>query len=106
MNYFVHAVTRTDGRLHARTLGEYWNYHEAVAAAESHIDDFLYREYRRAVWHGVTPEKLLALYKSTGEPILVVPKVHVNTQGPHFDHLQYAGAKCREICAKAHEVTA
>ena len=89
-----------------RAYGVARNYHEAVAAAESHIDDFLYREYRRAVWHGVTPEKLLALYKSTGEAILVVPKIHVNTQGPRFDHLQYAGAKCREICAKAQEVTA
>ena len=99
MNYFVHAVTRAGGRLHARTLGEYWNYHEAVTAAKLHIDDFLYREYQRAVWHGISPQKLLALYKSTGETILVVPKVHHSTLAPHFDHLDYAERKSREICA-------
>ena len=98
MNYFVHAVTRADGRLHARPLGEYWNFDEAVAAAKQKIDDFLYREYQRSVWHGITPQKLLELYKRAGETILVVPKVHTSTMAPQFDHLEYAAAKCREIC--------
>ena len=98
MNYFVHGVTKTGGRLHARALGEYWNFDEAVTVAKQKIDDFLYREYQRSVWHGVTPQKLLTLYKQAGEAILVVPKVHSATIVPHFDHLEYAAAKCAEIC--------
>ena len=99
MNYLVHSVTRTGGKLHAREIGEYWNFDEAAGVAKQKIDDFLYREYQRAVWHGVTPKKLLTLYKKAGEAILVVPLVHTSTYVPHFDHLEYAAAKCAEICA-------
>ena len=99
MNYFVHGVTKAGGRLHSREIGEYWNFDEAVAVARQKIDDFLYREYQRSVWHGVTPQKLLMLYKQAGEAILIVPKVHSATFVPHFDHLEYAAAKSAEICA-------
>jgi hypothetical protein len=47
----------------------------------------------------VTPKKLLTLYKKAGEAMLVVPMVHSATFVPHFDHMEYAAAKCAEICA-------
>ncbi|MEO8441180.1 MAG: hypothetical protein ABI547_01710 [Betaproteobacteria bacterium] len=95
----MHGITRTAGRLHAREIGEYWNFDVAAGVARQKIDDFLYREYQRAVWHGVTPKKLLTLYRKAGEAILLVPMVHSMTFVPHFDHLEYAAAKCVEICA-------
>jgi hypothetical protein len=49
----------------------------------------------------VTPKKLLTLYKKAGEAILIVPMVHSTTFVPHFDHMEYAAAKCEEICANA-----
>jgi hypothetical protein len=101
MNFLVHGVTRIGGKLHAHQIGEYWNYDEAVAAAKQHIDDFLYREYKRAVWHGISAKNLYQLYKRAGEAMLVVPKVHQETLVLHFDHLEYAARKCEEICAKA-----
>ena len=51
------------------------------------------------MWRGVTPKKLLTLYKKAGKAIPVVPLVHSSTFVPHFDHLEYAAAKCAEICA-------
>src|SRR5476651_1554542 len=100
MNFFVHGVIRTGGDLHAHQIGEYWNFEEAIAAAKQHIDDFLYREYKRAVWHGISGEKLFLLYKRAGEAMLVVPKNSSDTFVLHFDHLDYAARKCAEICAK------
>lgn len=100
MNYFVHGVTKAGGKAHSRVIGEYWNFEEAVKIAQEHIDDFLYREYMRAVWHGITPQKLFQLYKRAGEAMLVVPKVSRETYVPHFDHLDYAAKKSEEICAK------
>jgi hypothetical protein len=47
--YLAHGLTRTGGKLHAREIGEYWNFNEAVGVAKQRIDDFLYREYQRAV---------------------------------------------------------
>jgi hypothetical protein len=101
MNFLVHGVVRTGGKLHSRQIGEYWNYAEAVAAAKQHIDDFLYREYQRAVWHGITANNLYLLYKRAGEGMLVVPKAHKETIVLHFDHLEYAAKKCAEICTAA-----
>lgn len=33
MTFLVHCLTRPDGKPHARQIGEYWNFDEAVAAA-------------------------------------------------------------------------
>ncbi len=48
MTFLVHGVTRTAGKLHARQVGEYLNFDEAMAAAKQAIDDFLYRECNAA----------------------------------------------------------
>jgi hypothetical protein len=101
MAYLVHALTRTDGKLRSRQIGEYWNFDEAVTAAKQEIDSFLYREHKRAVWNGISAEKLFLLYKNAGEAILVVPKVQKETLVLNFDHLEYAAKKCAEICAAA-----
>ena len=101
MNFLVHGVIRTGGKFHTRKVGEYWNYDEAVAVAKQHIDDFLYREYQRAVWHGITAKNLFLLYKRAGEAMLVVPKAHKETIVLNFDHLEYAASKCAVIFATA-----
>ena len=99
MTFVVHGVTRAGGKPHARQVGEYLNFNEAVAAAKREIDDFLYREYKRAVWHGVSAKDLFQLYKRAGEAMLVVPKSSNSTVVQQFDHLKYATRKCEEICA-------
>ena len=101
MAFLVHGLSRTSGKLRSRQIGEYWNFEEAVAAAKREIDDFLYREYKRAVWQGITAENLFELYRDAGEAVLVVPKASTSTIVPQFDALKYAKGKCEEICANA-----
>lgn len=99
MTFLVQGMTKiAGGQVHARQIGEYWTFEEAVTAAKQVIDTFLYREYRRGIRHGMTSKKLLTLYKRAGEAIYIVRKVASETSAPRFDYFKYAAEKCKEIC--------
>jgi hypothetical protein len=98
MTIIVRAVSRAGGKLQARDIGEFMNFDEAVKVARQHIDDFLYREFKQAVWQGITPAKLYETYKSSGEIMLVQPKVQKETVVMKFDSLEYAAKRCADIC--------
>ena len=99
MSFFVDGITKTpEGKLRARRIGEYWTHDEAVAAAQQVIDAFLYHEYRQTAGHGITAEKLLALYRRTGEVPCVLRKSESSTNVSRFNHVEYAARRCAEIC--------
>jgi hypothetical protein len=98
MTIVVRAVSRAGGKLQAREIGEFMNFNEAVKVARQHIDDFLYREFKQAVWQGITPAKLYEIYKSSGEIMLVQPKIQKETVVMKFDALEYAAKRCADIC--------
>jgi hypothetical protein len=100
MSFVLRGVTRADGRLQARDLGEYPNFDDAVRVARQHIDDFIYREYRRTVAQGITVGQLYEHYKSSGELMLVQPKIKGDTVVMKFDAYEYAAKKCAEICSQ------
>ncbi len=100
MTFLVQGMTKiASGQVHARQIGEYVTFEEAITAAKQVIDAFLYREYRRGVRHGITPKKLLTLYRRAGEAIYIVRKVASETSAPRFEYLKYAAEKSREICS-------
>ena len=100
MSFVLRGVKRVDGRLQARDVGEYLNFDEAVRVAKQHIDDYLFREYRRTVGQGITVRKLYEHYKSSGEFMLVQPKFKGDTAVMNFDAYEYASKKCAEICSQ------
>lgn len=100
MSFVLRGVKRVDGRLHARDIGEYLNFDDAIRVARQHIDDFIYREYRRTVGEGISVGKLFERYKSDGELMLVQAKVKGDTAVMKFDAYEYAAMKCAEICAQ------
>jgi hypothetical protein len=100
MSFVVRGVKRAAGKLQARDVGEYMNFDDAVKVARQHIDDFIYREYRRTVGQGISVGKLYERYKSDGELMLVQPKIKGDTAVMDFDAYEYAAEKCAEICAQ------
>ena len=100
MSFVVRGVKRVDGKLQARDLGVYLNFDEAVRVAKQHIDDFIYREYRRTIGQGISVGKLYERYKRHGELMLVQPKIKGDTAVMSFDAYEYAAKKCAEICAQ------
>ena len=100
MSFVLRGVKRAAGRLQARDIGEYLNFDEAVRVAKQHIDDFIYREYRRTVGEGISVGKLFERYKSAGELMLVQAKAKSDTAVMKFDAYDYAARKCAEICAQ------
>lgn len=99
MAFFVDGITTTpEGKIHARRIGEYWTYDEAVAAAKHVIDTFLFHEYTQTVSRGVSAKQLLSQYRRTGEVPFVLRKSETSTNVSRFDHLAYAAKRCAEIC--------
>jgi hypothetical protein len=101
MSFVVRGVMRVDGKLQARDIGEYPNFDEAVNVAKQHIDDFLFREYKRNLSQGLSARKLYELYKSKGEIMLVQPKINKDTLVMKFDAFEYATKKCGELGTRA-----
>ena len=100
MSFVVSGVTRVNGRLQAREIGVYINFDEAVTVAKQHIDDFIYREYKRSVGEGISVGKLYERYKTSGELIVVQPKLKSDTAVMSFDAYEYASRKCAEVAAQ------
>jgi len=87
-----------DGTSRSRRLGEYWTHDEAVAAAKHLIDSFLLHEHLLHVTQGITPQQLLARYRSDAEQPCVLRSNQSSTNVSAFNHLEYATLRCAEIC--------
>ena len=100
MTFYVQGVTMTpEGERRVRRVGEYWTHDEAVAAAKLLIDTFLFHEYRQGVGHDISREKLLDLYRRTGEAAFVIRDKESSTSVSAFNHLEYAAERCAELFA-------
>src|SRR4051812_19881311 len=100
MSFVVSGVKRVSGKLQAREIGTFLTFEEAVRLAKQHIDDFIYREYKKSVGAGITVTKLFERYKKEGELIIVQPKVKSDTVALSFDAYDYASRKCAEVASQ------
>jgi hypothetical protein len=105
MSFIVSAIKRASGKLQAREIGTYPTFDEAVRVAKQHIDDFIYREYKRSIGAGITVTKLFERYKADGELMIVQPKVKSDTVALSFDAYDYASRKCAEIASQVPPLT-
>ncbi len=77
--------------------GEYDALDEAIACAKRAIDSFLLREHQ----DGMTSASLFSYYTSKGEYPCIFRDGDSTLNVPGFNHLQYAMARCDEVCGKA-----
>lgn len=79
-------------------LGQFEAQYLAVACAKRAIDAFLLREYR----DGMTPDQLFKRYTTGGEYPCIF-RDGDNTLNVPFSHLQYAMARCDDVCGNPAE---
>lgn len=96
MTFFVEALTRLhDAEAQVRHIGEFETQDEAFAASKRTIDEFLLREYKA----GMSADKLFSLYQKFGEVPFIFGDANHTMSVRGFNHMQYAQARCAEICA-------
>jgi hypothetical protein len=94
MSYFVEVLKKETAEvLH---IGEFESREEAIACARRAIDGFLLRVYEI----GMTSGKLFERYTASGEYPCIFRDGDATLNVPGFSHLQYAMARCDEICGK------
>lgn len=95
MSFIVEGLTHCRESDHqVRRIGEYATLEEALAAARRAIDEFLAREFAA----GMLPSALFARYQSAGEVPFIFRNDVETVNVPDFNHIQYARARCSEIC--------
>lgn len=94
MTFYVEVVRKDETDvLH---IGEFESREEAIACARRVIDAFLLREYEI----GMRGEKLFTYYTNKGEYPCIFRDGDSTLNVPGFSHLQYAMARCEDICGK------
>lgn len=77
-----------------RQIGEYKTLDEAISAAKRTIDFFLFREFKA----GMSSEALFSRYQERGEHPSIFRDDDKTIDVQRFNHLDYAGSRCSEIC--------
>ena len=94
MTFFVEIVKKESADV--INIGEFETKNEAVACAKRAIDSFLLREYHA----GMTSGKLFTHYADKGEYPCIFRDGDATLNVPGFNHLQYAMARCEDVCGK------
>ena len=94
MTFFVEIVKKESADV--INIGEFESKDEAIACAKRAIDSFLLREYHA----GMTSGKLFTHYTNKGEYPCIFRDGDATLNVPGFNHLQYAMARCDEVCGK------
>ncbi len=93
MTFFVESLSRRHGAL-VRRIGEYETVGEAIAAAKTTIDQFLWQ----ALKSGMDAQALFAQYRARGEYPFIFRDDHCTLDGGRFNHIDYAMSRAKEIC--------
>ena len=101
MTFLVEGLTTSlDVDRQVRRIGEYSTLEEAVSAAKLVIDEFLAREFAP----GMSPERLFERYQNAGEvPIIFRDDDDMTMNVGHFNHFEYALARCADLAMPASE---
>ena len=95
MTYFVEGVSKhLEPQPQVRRIGEYETVGEAIAVAQTTIEQFLRREFKR----GMDATKLLSLYEARGEHMFIFQDEAKTFNVPGFDHADCARTLAAEIC--------
>ena len=99
MTYFVEGLTISlDVDRQVRRIGEYSTLEDAVSAAKLVIDEFLAREFAP----GMSLARLFERYQSAGEvPIIFRDDDDKTMNVGHFNHFEYALARCADLAMPA-----
>lgn len=94
MTFYVEVIKKVTAEvLH---IGEFESREQAFACAKRAIDTFLLREYQI----GMASETLFTYYTNNGEYPCIFRDGDSTLNVPGFSHLQYAMARCEDICGR------
>jgi len=97
MTFFVEAYSKSDNAEKAlRHVGDYATLEEAIAASKRTIDEALLREFTA----GMAGDQLYAKFEAYGEVPCIFRSEDHTLSGLGFNALQYAKARCVELCGK------